>query len=152
MTDIWQSYSLFLPSIIKALGYSSVKAQLFTVAPNMCSFFIVLATAAYSDRIKARGPFMIAGCLVAIAGYAMMLGAEKSSVRYGGTFLVASGVFQGSPMVCHARHHPVHRTDSSGYGLAFKQYRSSFCSSNGNRLRDRLRELRCIRRYLHLPL
>ena len=94
-----QSYSLFLPTIIKSLGYSSVKAQLFTVPPNMISFFIVLATAAYSDRIKARGPFMIAGCVVAIAGYAMLLGSHKHSVRYGGTYLVAAGVFQGSPMV-----------------------------------------------------
>ncbi len=79
----------------------------------MASFFIVLATAAYSDRIKMRGPFMIAGCVVAIVGYAMLLGASKSSVRYGGTFLVACGVFQGSPMVGYACHAPGYGADST---------------------------------------
>lgn len=100
MTNHQQSFSLFLPTIIKALGYTSTVAQLFTVPPNMCAFFVVLITAGFSDRFKMRGPFMIGGCLVAIAGYAMLLGSERSGVRYGGTFLVACGVFQGSPMVC----------------------------------------------------
>ena len=72
----------------------------------MASFFVVLATAWYSDRVKLRGPFMVVGCVVGIVGYAMLLGAEKSSVRYGGTFLIACGVFQGSPMVSHACHRP----------------------------------------------
>jgi hypothetical protein len=42
---------------------------------------------------------MIGGAIVAIAGYIMLLVASKPAVRYGGTFLVASGVFTGSPMV-----------------------------------------------------
>ena len=55
---------------------------------------------------------MIAGCLVGIVGYAMLLGASTSSVRYGGTFLVACGVFQGSPMVGYASHRSEFGTDS----------------------------------------
>ena len=93
-----QSFSLFLPTIIKSLGYSSVNAQLLTVPPNFGAFLLVLVTAALSDRIKARGPIMIAGCILAIAGYIMLLAAKTPSVRYGGTFLVASGVYPGSPM------------------------------------------------------
>lgn len=42
---------------------------------------------------------MAGGCVVAICGYIMLLASKKNSVRYGGTFLVASGVFVGSPMV-----------------------------------------------------
>jgi MFS family permease len=64
----------------------------------MSAFVVVLITAGFSDRIKARGPFMIAGCIVAIAGYTMLLASNKNAVKYGGTFLVATGVFQGSPM------------------------------------------------------
>lgn len=90
---------MFLPTIIKALGYTSTKAQLFTVPPNMCAFFLVLITAGLSDRARARGPFMIGGCVVAIAGYIMLLAAKQPATRYGGTFLVACGVFPGSPMV-----------------------------------------------------
>jgi hypothetical protein len=66
----------------------------------MCAFFVVLITAHLSDRLKMRGPFMIGACIVAIVGYAMLLGAEKSMVRWGGTFLAAQ-VFAGSPMVQH---------------------------------------------------
>jgi hypothetical protein len=94
-----QSFSLFLPTIIHALGYSATKAQLFSVPPNMTAFFLVLISAGLSDRLKARGPFMIGGAILAIGGYIMLLAASQPLVRYGGTFLVASGVFMGSPMV-----------------------------------------------------
>lgn len=42
---------------------------------------------------------MAVGCVFAIVGYIMLLVAKSSSVKYGGTFLVAAGVFPGSPMV-----------------------------------------------------
>ncbi|KAM0819188.1 putative Major facilitator superfamily domain-containing protein [Seiridium cardinale] len=93
------SYSLFLPTIIKGLGYTNTIAQLFTVPPNMTAFFFVLETSFLSDRIRARGPIMAAGCVISIAGYVMLLAAKENSVRYGGTFLVAVGVFPGSAMI-----------------------------------------------------
>lgn len=94
-----QSYSLFLPTIIRGMGYTATTAQLFTVPPNIVATVLVLITAALSDRIRARGPIMIAGCVLAIAGYIMLLVAKSSPVKYGGTFLVAAGVYPGSPMV-----------------------------------------------------
>ena len=42
---------------------------------------------------------MLIGCLVAIVGYVMLLASDQSSVQYGGTFLVASGIFLCSPLV-----------------------------------------------------
>jgi hypothetical protein len=42
---------------------------------------------------------MIWGCIVAIVGYIMLLCAKRPAVQYGGTFLVASGVYPGSPCV-----------------------------------------------------
>jgi MFS family permease len=93
------SYSLFLPTIIKALGYTSVKAQLFTVPPNILAFFSVLLVTNLSDRYRMRGPFMIAGCAVAIGGYIMLIASTKASIQYGGTFLVAAGIFPCSPLV-----------------------------------------------------
>lgn len=93
------SFSLFLPSIISGLGYQSTTAQLFTVPPNMAGFFFVLGTSFLSDKIKARGPIMAVGLLVAVVGYVMLLATTQNSVRYGGTFLVAIGVFPGSAMI-----------------------------------------------------
>ncbi|OCL11192.1 MFS general substrate transporter [Glonium stellatum] len=93
------SFSLFLPTIIKSLGYTSVKAQLFTVPPNMGGFFTVLLVGHFSDRLKVRGPLMIVGVAVAIGGYIMLIASSRPLIRYGGTFLVAAGVFPCSPLV-----------------------------------------------------
>ncbi|KAJ5064542.1 major facilitator superfamily domain-containing protein [Bipolaris maydis] len=93
------SFSLFLPSIIAGMGYQSTTAQLFTVPPNMAAFLTVIGTAYASDRFKNRGYFIIGGCVLGICGYVMLIVAKTNAVRYAGTFLVAIGVFQGSPML-----------------------------------------------------
>ncbi|KAG7046537.1 MFS general substrate transporter [Colletotrichum scovillei] len=94
------SFSLFLPSIIQGLGYrSTTQIQLLTVPPNIAAFLVVLATSALSDKIKARGPIMAVGSMVALCGYVMILASKSSNVRYGGTFLIATGVFPGSAMI-----------------------------------------------------
>ncbi len=56
-------------------------------------------TSAFTDKVGARGPFMAVGAFVAAMGYVMLLASKRSSVRYGGTFLVAVGVFPGSAMI-----------------------------------------------------
>ncbi|KAK1713010.1 major facilitator superfamily domain-containing protein [Colletotrichum acutatum] len=94
------SFSLFLPSIIQGLGYrSTTQIQLLTVPPNIAAFFVVLATSALSDKIKTRGLIMAVGSMVALCGYVMILASKSSNVRYGGTFLIATGVFPGSAMI-----------------------------------------------------
>lgn len=49
-----QRFSLFLPTIIQTLGYTTTKAQLYTVPPNVVAFSCVLLTAAFSDHFKMR--------------------------------------------------------------------------------------------------
>ncbi|KAL1608361.1 hypothetical protein SLS60_003302 [Paraconiothyrium brasiliense] len=55
------SFSLFLPTIIRSMGYGRVTAQLFTVPPNMGAFFVVLLTGWASDKWHMRGPLMLIG-------------------------------------------------------------------------------------------
>lgn len=93
------SFSLFLPTIIKTLGYTSVKAQLYTVPPNIAGFFSVLLVGHFSDKLKVRGPFMMGGATVAIIGYIMQIASAEPLTRYGGTFFVAVGVFPCGPLV-----------------------------------------------------
>jgi sugar phosphate permease len=81
------------------MGYKSTTAQLFTVPPNMAAFITVIGTAYASDKLKNRGYFIIGGCVLGICGYVMLIVAKTNAVRYAGTFLVAIGVFQGSPML-----------------------------------------------------
>lgn len=93
------SFSLFLPSIISGMGYQSTIAQLFTVPPNMAGFLVVILTAHLSDKVKNRGAFIAVGTVVGICGYVMLLVSDQNSVKYAGTFLIAMGVFQASPML-----------------------------------------------------
>ncbi len=81
------------------MGYHATMAQLLTVPPNMAAFFTVLACAYWSDRLRTRGAFIAAGTVLASFGYIMLLAAKNNATRYAGTFLIAIGVFQGSPMV-----------------------------------------------------
>lgn len=93
------SFSLFLPTIISGLGYKRVQAQLLTVPPNAGAFFMVLLTGYLSDKFHRRGIFMLMGCSIAIVGYIMLISTDRHLIQYGGTFLVAAGVFPSSPLV-----------------------------------------------------
>ncbi|KAI2630546.1 MFS transporter-like protein [Xylaria nigripes] len=93
------SFSLFLPTIISGLGYTSTRAQLFTAPPNLAAFFTVLIVTALSDRMKARGPLMVVCCLVAMIGYILMLATRSNGARYAGTFFIAMGVYPNSALI-----------------------------------------------------
>lgn len=96
---MYQSFSLFLPSIIAGMGYQSTIAQLLTAPPNMAGFVTVIVAAHFSDKLKNRGGFIAVGMVVGICGYIMLLASDRDPVKYAGTFLIAIGVFQASPML-----------------------------------------------------
>lgn len=56
-----QSVSLFLPQIIARLKYSTVKTNLYTVAPNITGAVMLLVLAFASDALRRRGPFIVLG-------------------------------------------------------------------------------------------
>lgn len=92
------SYSLFLPTIIRGLGFQVVTAQVLTVPPNFVGFIFCIGMALGSDAMKLRGPFMLAGNLLGIIGYILLLAGSRSAVQYAGTFFVAAGVYGMSPV------------------------------------------------------
>ena len=64
-----QSVSLFLPVIIARLGYSTVKTNLYTVAPNVSGAVMLLSLAFSSDLTKIRFPFIAAGFAFSMIGF-----------------------------------------------------------------------------------
>lgn len=64
-----QSVSLFLPVIVKRLGYSTVKTNLFTVAPNVSGAVMLLILAFASDMTRLRFPFIALGFLFTFVGF-----------------------------------------------------------------------------------
>lgn len=53
------SYSLFLPTIIRDLGYANTTAQLLTVPPYFVACFFCIGAGYLADRMGQRGIFMI---------------------------------------------------------------------------------------------
>lgn len=63
--------SLFLPSIIRNLGYSSSSAQLLTIPVYITASILAVVAAWFSDRVGKRSPFIIGFLLVMVAGFTM---------------------------------------------------------------------------------
>ncbi|TRX97694.1 hypothetical protein FHL15_001449 [Xylaria flabelliformis] len=79
--------SLFLPTIIKNLGYVSSTAQLLTVPIYIFAAILAVVVAYFSDRIGKRSPFVVA-CMLAI-----LIGFILPGVVYAGVFIATAGIY-----------------------------------------------------------
>lgn len=88
-----QSVQLFLPPIVKRLGYDSVKTNLYTVAPNVTGAVMLLILAFASDWTRIRFPFIIAGFAFTFIGFVIYASIDIHSlhVAYFATFMMTWG-------------------------------------------------------------
>lgn len=94
------SVSGFLPTIIKSLGWSASRAQLFTVPPYAVAFVGTITASALSDRLRTRGPFVVVLMLLSAVGFAILIAVPNSQgARYFATFLVVLGAFSNIPLM-----------------------------------------------------
>ena len=87
------AFSLFLPTIVKDLGYSSIQAQLLSVPPYAVACIFTILVGYVADRTRQRGLCNIGASVLGIVGFAMLLGGQTARVRYAGTFLGALGIY-----------------------------------------------------------
>lgn len=88
------AFSLFIPTIIKTAfpQYSSTVANLLSVPPYAAAAILTVALGFIADKTRARGWCNIVTSLLAITGFAMLLGSQDPNVKYAGTFLGALGI------------------------------------------------------------
>ena len=89
-----QGVTLFLPVIIERLGYSTVKTNLYTVAPNISGAAVLLILGFCSDWTRWRFPFIALGFLFTFIGmviYAAIDVQSDLSVAYFASFLMCWG-------------------------------------------------------------
>lgn len=91
--------SLFLPTIIKQLGYTAAQAQLLTVPPYAVAFILTLSVAVASQKLKLRAPFIMGSACFAIIGYIILLTARKPGVSYVGIIFAAGGIYPATAIV-----------------------------------------------------
>lgn len=87
------AFSLFIPSIIQALGYESTKAQLLTVPPYFCAAVLTIVVGYIADRTQQRGLCNICCSLIGISGFICQLAGESAGVKYFGLYLAAMGIY-----------------------------------------------------------
>lgn len=91
-------YVTFIPTIIHAMGYSNLHAQLLTIPCYAVGALSYLVAAYLSDRSGYRGYFAVGGCVVACTGYAILLGTPRYGphAQYAGCLIVAAGMYVAS--------------------------------------------------------
>ncbi|KAL2826340.1 major facilitator superfamily domain-containing protein [Aspergillus pseudoustus] len=95
-----QSFSLFSPSIIGAMGYTDELAQLLSVGPYVAACLLSILTGYISDKYRLRGPLILSTAPLGIAGTALLLFLPDSqpSAKYGALYLAAPGIYAFLPL------------------------------------------------------
>lgn len=92
------SFSLFSPTIIKGMGYTSNNAQLMSVPPYVCACVFTIGASYFADRVRQRGIFLLGFQLIALAGFGLLAGTDSVSKQYGGLLLAAIGIYTQIPL------------------------------------------------------
>ncbi|KAH8427129.1 allantoate permease family MFS transporter [Aspergillus melleus] len=91
--------SLFLPTIIKELGYTAAEAQLLSVPPYAVAFVLTVTVAIFSERTRIRAPFIMGSSALACIGYILLLTDHRPGVSYLGTIFAAAGIYPAVAIV-----------------------------------------------------
>lgn len=90
-----QSVSLFLPQIVARLKYSTVKTNLYTVAPNITGAVMLLLLAFTSDFLRLRSPLIVLGFAFTFTGFIIYASIDNVSqsihLAYFATFMMTWG-------------------------------------------------------------
>lgn len=87
------SLPAYLPTILEAMGYTSLRAQGLSACPYLTAYVVCVTASFLSDRAGTRGVFIIFFCCAGAAGYIILATVQTIAVRFFATFLVCAGVF-----------------------------------------------------------
>ncbi|EME77657.1 uncharacterized protein MYCFIDRAFT_44924 [Pseudocercospora fijiensis CIRAD86] len=91
------AFSLFLPTIVAAMGHKGTHAQLMTVPPYAVAAALTVAIGYIADRTRQRGICNMIISSIGIVGFIMLLTSNNPQIQYTGTFLGAMGIYPTIP-------------------------------------------------------
>jgi len=99
-----QGLAFFAPTIVKTIYPKNtvIYQQLKTVPPYIVGAFFTVLFPYLSWRTDKRNIYFIISAPLMMAGYIMFLASESPHVRYGATFIIASGAFSFGAL-CNAQ-------------------------------------------------
>jgi len=87
-------YSVFLVTILKGMGFDTIKANLLTAPAYALAAIVYFTLAVISDRYQIRVVILIPAGLVTIVGYAILLAVHDSkAVQYFACFVAGTGIY-----------------------------------------------------------
>ncbi|OAT11636.1 retrograde regulation protein 2 [Blastomyces gilchristii SLH14081] len=89
----YSSLPVFLPSILKDMGFTSINAQGLSAPPYFLSFLTSVITPWIADRYQQRGLMIALLSIVGLTGYVLLATCTSVIPRYIGVWMAASGVF-----------------------------------------------------------
>ncbi|KAI1503583.1 major facilitator superfamily domain-containing protein [Biscogniauxia marginata] len=92
-----QGLSVFMPTILRELGWQSLEAQYYTVPVYVVASLIAIAVGLVSDKTRMRGLYLALFTLLGIAGFSMLRWGQSNGVKYAAVYLCAAGAFPGGP-------------------------------------------------------
>lgn len=92
-----QGMSVFMPTVLSAMGYTSTQAQLYSVPPYVLASLVAIGIAFVSDKTSMRGLYLAVFTLIGITGFSVLRWCESASLKYMGIYFVAIGAFPGGP-------------------------------------------------------
>lgn len=103
------SLPVYMPTIIKEMGFSSVNAQGLSAPPYLVTTVVVLLVSWLSDKVQVRSLFISGITLIGCVGYLLLAFIDNVGVRYFACFLATVGIFPAVPLLitwsgnCHSR-------------------------------------------------
>ncbi|KAL3423170.1 major facilitator superfamily transporter [Phlyctema vagabunda] len=99
-----QGLAFFAPTIVRTIypGRTVISQQLHTVPPYIVGAFFTVLFPFLSWRFDKRTIFFIISSPLMMMGYIMFLASKEAQVRYGATFIIASGAFSFGAL-CNAQ-------------------------------------------------
>lgn len=88
--------SLFLPTIVKSMGYTSSRAQLMTVPIYVVAAVVSITLAYVSDHFRLRSPIVLSCLILQVIGFSIALATDvrvKPKVLYGAMILACTGAY-----------------------------------------------------------
>lgn len=89
----FSSLPVFLPTILREMGFSAINAQGLTAPPFFLSFLVTIITPYIADRTQQRGIMLIILTIIGGTGYVILAAAKSVGARYFGVFMAAAGIF-----------------------------------------------------------
>ena len=92
-----QGLSVFMPTVLRDLGWTATRAQLYTVPVYVAASVVAILIAFISDKTRQRGVYLGAFTLLGITGFSLLNWSTDDNIRYMAVYFCAVGAFPGGP-------------------------------------------------------